>query len=83
MDDNQVQFQNQGPQAPQQQDSNGSGMIGWIMKISKGKIQNEKQAQTVLVVFVIVILAISFFISFDGGTEEQTNLEIPFEEGQF
>ncbi len=47
----------------------------WIMKHSGGMIKDEKQANYVLIGFVVVAIVISLFLFFGGNS---SNKKIPF-----
>ncbi|MBI3305790.1 hypothetical protein HYZ82_01495 [Candidatus Nomurabacteria bacterium] len=58
------------PQAPAGQmptvADNTSGMVRLVMKLSGGAIKEQRQAEYVLLAFVIVTMAISFYLFFGG-----------------
>ena len=45
-----------------------SGMAKWVVKLSGGKITEQKQAEYVLLGFVILAIAISVFLMFGGNS---------------
>lgn len=47
--------------------SENSKIIRWVMRCSGGIIKNEKQANYVLLGFVILAIIISFFLIFGDG----------------
>jgi len=54
-----------------------SKIVQWIIKFSGGLVQNKKQANYVLLIFVVLSLVVSFYLFFGGGsrTEETEGLE--------
>lgn len=48
-------------------------MIKLVMKLSGGAIKSEKQAEYVLLGFVIVAMGISLFLVFGGGSNGSSN----------
>jgi len=45
-------------------------MVQWVMKISGGSIKNEKQAQYVLLGFVVIAIIVSLVLIFSGGSQK-------------
>jgi len=60
-----------------QEDS--GGMVRFVMKCSGGLIKNEKQANIVLLVFVVAVIIVSLFLVFGGGEKSLSSPEIPSE----
>ena len=42
-------------------------IVGWVIKYSGGYIKDERQANYVLIGFIVVTIAISLFLVFGGG----------------
>lgn len=42
-------------------------IVGWVIKSSGGYIKDERQANYVLIGFVVVVIVISLFLVFGGG----------------
>jgi hypothetical protein len=51
-------------------------IVQWVMTYSGGSVKNEKQAQYVLIGFVVVALIVTF-ISLSGSGESKAKLEAP------
>lgn len=66
-----IQFQND--YTPEYSGSEAPKMIQWIMKLSGGKIQDEKQANFVLLGFVVVIIIVTIFIFISSMSSPSTN----------
>ncbi|MDQ1299877.1 MAG: hypothetical protein QG636_545 [Patescibacteria group bacterium] len=66
----QVTFENEEFQRPvTSSQTQTPGIVGWVVKCSGGLIKNEKQAQYVLVGFLVVaIVFVAFLIFSSGGT---------------
>lgn len=56
-------------------------IIRWVMKISGGKIQNERQANTVLITAAVGIIIISVLILMFSGTPQGESREHLFPPG--
>jgi hypothetical protein len=46
-----------------------SKMVQWIVEHSGGHVKNEKQANSILIGFVMLVLVVSLFFIFSDGTE--------------
>lgn len=57
--------------------SKNSKLTQWVIKYSGGRIKDNKQANYIALGFVVLALAISFFLFFGG----KSNPERPFEGG--
>lgn len=53
-----------------------SKIVQWVIKYSGGTVKNEKQANYVLIGFVVVAVVISLFLVFGGGSGK-TKFEAP------
>ena len=69
-----IQFQND--YTPEYSSSETPKMVQWVMKLSDGKIQDEKQANLVLIGLVVVIVIISLFLVFGENNKNQTQIPI-------
>lgn len=49
--------------------SDSPKMIQWVIKYSGGIVKNDKQANFVLIIFVIVMVALSLFVLFGDRGE--------------
>ena len=47
-------------------------MVQMVMKLSGGAIEEQRQAEYVLLAFVIVAIGISLFLVFGGGTQSKS-----------
>jgi len=47
-------------------------IVQWVIKYSGGLVKDKKQAQYVLLGFVVVVIIISLFLIFGGGGEQET-----------
>ena len=54
-----------------------SGMAKWVVKLSGGKITEQRQAEYVLLGFVILAIAISVFLFFGEGSNSSSNNKLP------
>ena len=64
------QFPEANKPAPQWQPSNEYGfLINLVMRLSGGKIQNKTQASYVLITVAALMLVVSLFIIFGGGSQ--------------
>ena len=50
--------------------SDTSKMVQLVMKLSGGTIKEQKQAELVLLVFAIIVFAVSLFLFFGGGSQD-------------
>jgi len=58
-------------------------IIQWVIKYSGGLIKDEKQAQYVILGFVVLVIIISLFLIFGGGGKQEIftpEAEAPAEE---
>ncbi len=46
-------------------------IVGWVIKYSGGLVKDEKQANYVLIGFVAVVIIISLFMLFSGGSNSK------------
>ena len=59
-------------------ETNTPKVVKLVMKFSGGMIKNEKQAEYALLVFVILAMAVSFYLFFGGrGNTPSVNVEDP------
>lgn len=62
-----VMFENEQFQRPRSFQATTPKMVEWIIRYSGGAIKDEKQANYVLIGFVVVAIVISIFLVFGGG----------------
>lgn len=82
------QYEKQNPtqeQAPQDIYGGSSGdygpIVSFVMRISQGRIQNERQANTVLIAVAVGIIIISVLIVMFSGTPQGESRELLFPPG--
>jgi len=63
--------------------SEKSGMIQWVIKYSGGLVKNEKQASYVLIGFVVLVIIISLFLIFGGGSGGSNRIPLTPEQRSF
>ena len=51
-------------------------IVGWVIKYSGGYIKDERQANYVLIGFVVLAIGVSLFLIFGGSSSN--NKKIPF-----
>jgi len=56
-------------------------IVEWVIKYSGGLVKNEKQANYVLLGFVVVAIIVFLMVVFSGGSEIQPPPPTPFQEG--
>lgn len=61
------------PVSPISKNLEAPKMVQWVIKISGGSIKNEKQAQYVLLIFVVIMIGISLFLFFGGQSVDNSN----------
>jgi len=67
-----VIFEDEGFQGPDRSfESENPKIIQWVIKYSGGYIKDEKQAQYVILGFVVVAIIISLFLIFGGGNSSK------------
>ena len=75
---NKVKFGSEEFRRPARSDASETPkIIRWVIKCSGGLIKNEKQATYVLFGFVAVMVVISLFVIFSGGTSQPASGTIP------
>ena len=74
MDNNEIQFQQQGPEPQYKEIQTNSGMTGWLMKHSGGIIKTDKQAQWILLGFVALVIITAIFILSSGSNQPTSGL---------
>ena len=75
-----VKFEDEWPQPTSSFYFETPKMIQWVIKYSGGLIKTEKQANYVLIGFVVVAIIISLFLVFGGGkSATQENFTPPAE----
>ena len=82
------QYEKQNPtqeQTPQNIYDNQSGdygpIVSFVMRMSRGRIQNERQANTVLITAAVGIIIISILILASSGTPKGESRELLFPPG--
>lgn len=54
-------------------DVESSRMVQWVIKFSGGTIKGQKQAEYVLLIFVILSITVSLFLFFSGNKKQVKN----------
>ncbi|MCH7529872.1 hypothetical protein IIB50_02020 [Patescibacteria group bacterium] len=67
-----VKFQEELQQSAQYSYSNTPRAVQWVIRYSGGYIKDEKQANYVLIGFVVAAVIISLFLVFGDGNEQNT-----------
>jgi len=75
--DSDVKFNKQRPQTPLYSPGTPK-VIQWVIKYSGGLIEDEKQAQYIILGFVVLAIIISLFLFFSGAG--QGNIPQPWEQ---
>jgi len=70
-----VQFKEYPTVRPYSSSSETPKIIRWVIKYSAGLIKDKKQAQYVLLGFVVVVIIISLFLFFGGSSGAGFNSE--------
>ncbi|MFZ2149875.1 MAG: hypothetical protein WAV15_01825 [Minisyncoccia bacterium] len=62
---------------PVKKEPESSKLAHWIMKHSGGAVKEERQAEYVMLVFVVVCLGVSAFLFFTGGAPSNEKIIPP------
>ena len=65
-----VMFENEQFQRPRSFQATTPKMVEWVIEYSGGYVKDEKQANYVLIGFVVVAIIFSLFLVFGGGSSK-------------
>ncbi|MBU2524642.1 hypothetical protein KKG71_05635 [Patescibacteria group bacterium] len=74
-----IVFEGEEFQRPQSFQTPTPKIVQLVIKYSGGTVKDERQANYVLIGFVVVAIVVSFFLFFSGGSDTSRTLQENFE----